>query len=155
MNNRSILQNVYLFKTLGGADMDALAEIVSAEVFAPTDEVFSQNDKATALYLIKHGSVEIKQQSKSGDVIKIATLGTGSHFGEMSFLDGAPRSATAACMERSEILVVPYEKLNELVKSRPEFAAKFYREMAAFLAGRLRITTSDLNFAREKNLSHF
>jgi hypothetical protein len=34
-------------------------------------------------------------------------------------------------------------------------ALAFYRELSHFLAGRLRMTTNDLNFAREKNLHHF
>ena len=36
-----------------------------------------------------------------------------------------------------------------------ERAVKFYRSLALFLCGRLRLTTTDLSFAREKNLRHF
>jgi CRP-like cAMP-binding protein len=155
MNHREILKNVYLFKNISQADLEALAEISSVENFAPNDEVFSQDDKALALYLVKHGSVKIVQKTKSGDLVSVANLGVGAHFGEMAFLDGATRSATATAAEKSEIVVIPYDKLLALVKARSEFAVKVYREMAIFLAGRLRVTTSDLSFSREKNLSHF
>jgi CRP-like cAMP-binding protein len=144
-----------LFKSISPADLEALAEISSVETFAPNDEVFTQGDKAFALYLVKHGSVKIVQKTKSGDLIQVANLGVGAHFGEMAFLDGATRSATATAVEKSEIVVLPFDRLSQLVKERPEFAVKVYREMAIFLAGRLRVTTSDLSFSREKNLSHF
>lgn len=155
MITRNIFQNVYLFKTLSNADLDLLASISSMEAFAPNDEIFSQGDKASALYLVKHGSVKIVQRTKSGDLIQVATLGIGSHFGEMALLDGATRSASALATEKSEIVVVPYDKLNEVIRKSPEFAANIYKEMAHFLAGRLRLTTNDLSFSREKNLSHF
>jgi CRP-like cAMP-binding protein len=87
--------------------------------------------------------------------MEIAMLGTGSHFGEMSFIDGEPRSASAVAVEKTELIVLNYEKLKRCLEARPEAAVKMYRELAHFLAGRLRLTTNDLSYAREKNLSHF
>jgi CRP/FNR family cyclic AMP-dependent transcriptional regulator len=155
MNHREVLKNVYLFKNISPADLEALAGISSVENFAPNDEIFNQGDKAMALYLVKHGSVKIAQKTKGGDKVTVANLGVGAHFGEMAFLDGAPRSASAQAAEKSEIVVIPYDKLAQLVKERATFAVTVYKEMANFLAGRLRVTTSDLSFSREKNLSHF
>ena len=85
----------------------------------------------------------------------MAALGTGSHFGEMAFIDGESRSASATALERTELIIVPYEKLKELANSEVHLSEKFHRELALFLCGRLRVTTSDLTFSREKNLSHF
>lgn len=135
--------------------MDLISEAASIKTFAPPDKIFSQGDKATGLYVIKHGSVRIFQKSSMGDEIEIATLGTGSHFGEMGFVDGEPRSASAVPAEKSEIIVFDYNRLSEALNQHPKVAVKFYQELAHFLCGRLRITTNDLSFAREKNLSHF
>ena len=110
---------------------------------------------AEGLYVIKFGSVRIIQDSESGEKIDIAVLGVGSHFGEMPFIDGEPRSASAVCIERSEIVEIDYEKLSEAINEDIYIAAKFYKDLSHFLTGRLRITTSDLSYAREKNLSHF
>lgn len=155
MSNKNLLQNIYLFKQMSGEELEIISQAVDMEKFAPNDEVFSQGDKATALYVIKYGSVRIHQKSSAGDQIEVATLGTGSHFGEMGFVDGESRSAAATVIEKSEILVFSYSKLHEVMSKYPLVAVKFYRELAHFLCGRLRITTNDLSFAREKNLSHF
>jgi CRP-like cAMP-binding protein len=155
MANKNLLQNIYLFKLMSGEELEVISEAAEVETFGGTDEIFTQGDKALALYVIKYGSVRIHQRSSSGDNIEVATLGTGSHFGEMGFVDGEPRSASATAIEKSDIIVFNYGKLQKVLERHPTIAVKFYKELAHFLCGRLRITTNDLSFAREKNLSHF
>ena len=153
--SRSPLQNVYLFKTLTAEEMNAVSEIAANKTFQKGDSVFLRGEPATAMYFIQFGSVKIQQTTKSGDNLDVATLGTGSHFGEMPFVDNEVRSATAVTAESCEMIVIPFEKLNFLLSKNTAIATKLYREMAKFMCGRLRATTNDLGFAREKNLSHF
>jgi len=155
MSNRTLLQNIYLFKSLTPAELDAVSAISQTQPFGMGDTIFLRGDAATALYLISLGTIKIQQGTKSGDEINLATLSAGSHFGEMAFVDGAPRSATASAADRGELVVIPYDKLKGLLEKTPAIAVKFYRELSLFLCGRLRVTTSDLNFAKEKNVSHF
>lgn len=153
--SRTLLQNVYLFKTLTPDELGAVSEISKSQTFSAGDSIFLRGEPATAMYLIKFGSIKISQTTKSGDNLNVATLGTGSHFGEMPFVDGEARSATASASEQCELVLVPYDRLKQLLEKHPAMATKFYRELSHFLCGRLRATTSDLGFAREKNLSHF
>lgn len=151
----ALLQNVYLFKGMDPKEIAAVSEIGKVQSFQAGDTVFIKGEAATALYLIKFGSVTIQQTTKAGDNLVVSTLGTGSHFGEMPFIDGQPRSATASAAEATELVAIPYDKLKMFLNQNKEAATKFYKELSAFLCGRLRATTTDLNFAREKNLSHF
>jgi len=155
MAQKNLLHNVYLFKGLNSDQMELVNEAGNMVAYAPGDEIFSQADPAKALYVIKYGSVKIHQKSSNEEKIEVATLGTGSHFGEMAFVDDEPRSASATAIEKSEIVVMDYERLRSVLKEHPFIAVHFYRELCHFLCGRLRITTNDLSFAREKNLSHF
>lgn len=150
-----MLQNLYLFKGLGEDQMQKIDSIANLETFVPGDDIFGQGDPATALYMIQFGSVRILQKTAGGDSIEVASLGTGSHFGEMAFLDGEPRSASATPIEKSDIVVLDYAKLDEVLSDDFSIAVHFYKQLAHFLAGRLRITTNDLSFARSQNLSHF
>lgn len=150
-----LLQNVYLFKDMSPAELDKIKSTVKESSYAPGDEIFSQGDEAHSLYVIKFGSVRIQQKSTSGDHIDVATLGTGSHFGEMAFVDGERRSATVTAMERTEILAMDFNDFKKVLDANPAIAVKLYRAFSLFLCGRLRITTNDLSFAREKNLRHF
>jgi CRP-like cAMP-binding protein len=151
----ALLQNVYLFKGMDSKEIAAVGEIGAIQSFHGGDTIFIKGEAATALYLIKFGSVKIQQTTKSGDSLVVSTLGTGSHFGEMGFVDGASRSATAVAAEATELITIPYDKLKMFLSQNKDASVKFYKELSHFLCGRLRATTTDLNFAREKNLSHF
>ena len=72
----------------------------------------------------------------------------------MAYVDNEPRSASATTVGKAEIIVIPYEKLDAISKATA-MAVEFYKELAHFMCGRLRVTTTDLSFAREKNLTHF
>ena len=149
-----LLQNVYLFKDLTAKELELLNELAQVETFNPGDEIFSEGDKAVSLYIIKYGSVRIRRSGKD-DSVDVAQLATGSHFGEMAFVDGEARSATVVAIERSEIIKIDFDRLRTLFESQPVIAVKFFRSLANFLCGRLRVTTMDLSFAREKNIRHF
>lgn len=153
--SRSLLQNIYMFKSLTGQEIDAISRLAESKGFNVGETIFLKGEPAKAMYFIKNGTVRIQQSVKSGDNVTVATLSAGSHFGEMAFIDGEPRSATAEATEPVEVVALPYDKLADYMDENPLVAAKFYRELAWFLCGRLRVTTSDLNFVREKNLTHF
>lgn len=153
--NHELLKNIYLFKEMNGDEHKKIAELAQLDTWQRGDEVFTQEEAAKALYVIKYGSVRIFQKGSSGDKIEVAILGTGSHFGEMAFIDGEKRSATAEVMEKSEIFRIDYDKLNTFLKSSPQTAVTFYKALSHFLCGRLRVTTTDLSFSREMNLRHF
>ncbi len=150
----SLLKNVYLFKSLAGDELKMIDAIAETQSINRGDTIFIKGEPARAMYFIKFGSVRIQQSTTKGDEVEVALLGTGSHFGEMAFVDGEVRSATASSAEACELVVIPYDKLTALLDKNPAIAVKLYREMAQFMCGRLRATTNDLNFAREKNLSH-
>ncbi|HVK60516.1 MAG TPA: cyclic nucleotide-binding domain-containing protein [Bdellovibrionales bacterium] len=154
MSSSNLLQNVYLFKELTPKELETVAAIAQTTGYNPGDEVFSAGDEARSLYVIKHGSVKIQHSGKN-ESINVATLGTGSHFGEMAFVDGEKRSATVSVIEKGELVSLDFQDLRRTLDANPAIAVKVYRSLAHFLCGRLRITTTDLSFAREKNMRHF
>jgi CRP/FNR family cyclic AMP-dependent transcriptional regulator len=149
-----LLKNIYLFKDLKANEVEQIAALVKTETLAPRDEVFAEGDKAASLFIIKYGSVQIKRSGQN-DGVEVARLATGAHFGEMSFVDGESRSATATTLEKTEILKIDFAELTAFFEKNPGIAVKFYRSLSLFLCGRLRMTTMDLSFAREKNIRHF
>lgn len=155
MGHQNLLQNIYLFKSFSEEQLGKVNAIAEMITYQPGDEVFAEKSIATAVYVIRFGSVRIIQKSEAGENVEIAVLGIGSHFGEMPFVDSEPRSASAVCIERAEIIALQYKSLEALLSTDVNISAKFYKNLSHFLTGRLRITTQDLSFAREKNLSHF
>ena len=153
MISDSLLQGVYLFADLSADERASMAKIAEEMSLAAGFPIFSAGDPATALYLIKDGSVRLTLTSSGGKSIDVATLGSGSHFGEMALIDGAKRSATAVTLEPTSLFRFDYAKITTLLDRSPAIAAKFYRALSRFLSNRLRQTTTDMVFRLESYLA--
>ena len=155
MINDALLKSVYLFADLDGRQRADFAAMADAVTLPAEYRIFGAGDPATALYLIQDGTVRITTTSPGGQLIDVATLGSGSHFGEMALIDKAPRSATAQTLEPTSLFRFDYDRIRALLDRSPPIASIFYHALAHFLSNRLRQTTTDLTFAREKNLRYF
>ena len=110
-----ILRQCALFEH---ADVDALAEVAGRlrrRHFRRNEVIFHQGDPGDSLHVVNSGAVKIVLPSPEGMEAIIATLRPGDFFGELSLLDGAPRSATAVTLEASETLALPRDAFRELL----------------------------------------
>ena len=107
------------------------------------EELFRENDPGDALFIVQSGRVDIFKNIR-GDVDRsLASFGPGDVIGEMSFIDGGRRSATARTTEASHFLALSRESFAKVQRERPDVAAAFFRNMAGIVASRLR-TTNEL-----------
>ena len=155
MHDEALLRGVYLFADLTSEGLAQFAKVAEPKNLPAGYCIFRAGDPATALYLIKNGSVRISVDTPGGDAVEVATLATGSHFGEMALIDGMKRSATAETLEPTAVLSFDYEKIQALLTKSPATASRVYRAFARFLSNRLRQTTTDMSYARGKNFRHF
>lgn len=146
----SFLKNIYLFKDLSASELKSIEAIANEKTYAAGQDIFFTGDKAESMFVIKIGTVSVRSNDN-----KIATIATGSHFGEMPFLDGEKRSASVVAEEQTVLYEISYDKLKSLMEADQKMAAKVFRSMAVFLCGRLRGALTDLNFAREHAFKHF
>lgn len=93
-----------------------------------------RGDPAGALYIILSGQVKVHTATASGDEVILDILGPGDFFGEMSLLDGLPRSADVSALEPCELALLDGEALRETIEARPLVALALLR----FLSVRLR-----------------
>jgi CRP/FNR family transcriptional regulator len=80
--------------------------------------LFRENDAGEEMFFIRAGKIRISKAL--GDKEKtLAVLRQGDFFGEMSAIDGSPRSATATALEESQILVIDRSDLKGKIKENP------------------------------------
>jgi CRP-like cAMP-binding protein len=103
--------------------------------FEPEQRIFTQDDEGDAMYVVRSGKVAIMS---AGAVLE--TIGPNGIFGEMSLIDGSPRSATAIAREPTELAVVDERAFFYLVERNPAFALDLLRR----LTKRLRRMTESL-----------
>jgi CRP/FNR family cyclic AMP-dependent transcriptional regulator len=108
------------------------------EVCKAGDIIFKEGTHGVAVYVLKSGKVEISKAVENKKVV-LDLLGPGDIFGEMSFLDNAPRSATAIALEETVVELIDKDFLDREFNQ----IASDFRGIVIALVRRLRKTTRD------------
>jgi CRP/FNR family cyclic AMP-dependent transcriptional regulator len=128
MHLASLLRQIPLFESMEDADLVLLGKKLTHETFAEGDVIFAQGDEGDAMYLIEEGAVDIVAGTGTQRVT-LASLFSGQYFGELSLLDGAPRSAMARASRATSLLALERDAFVDFVKRRPEAALSIMHEI--------------------------
>jgi CRP-like cAMP-binding protein len=134
MGTIAALTGSELFSSL---DQDAFARVAlvaSTDRLERNDTLFNEGDEARDMFVVLSGRIAIAKRSGDGRESLVALMEAGELFGEMPLFDGAPRSASARALERSEVARVPFEAVRDELEARPGLLW----EVAALFATRLR-----------------
>ena len=101
MSKLTLLRKAPLFSRLSDDELEVLAAYLQMRTFPKGMILFHEGSLGQNLYLIDSGKVRIFFLSQSGQEITLDVYGSGECFGELSMLDGLPRSAGAMAMEFS------------------------------------------------------
>jgi CRP-like cAMP-binding protein len=112
----------------------ALVRAGSVRKFPAHTALFHSGDPSTHVVLLLDGWVKVSANSRNGYEALLAIRGPGDLLGELSALDGKPRSATVLTLVPVEASVLPADRFLELLHSRPRLAIT----LLGYLAGRLR-----------------
>jgi CRP/FNR family cyclic AMP-dependent transcriptional regulator len=137
MSRIDMLRKVPIFTSLSDQELDVLADSLGKRTFAKGMIIFHKDSPGRSLYIIESGKVRIFILSESGQEISVRIYGCGDVFGELSMLDGLPRSAGAVAMEKTEVLTLHRDDFLALLERLPRMASG----IIATLSGRVRYTT--------------
>ena len=144
-----MLAEVPFFTLLDAQERAALAERLDI-VKAPVGQVlFQRGDPGDSMYVVKSGRVEMSVKNDTGDKLLLETARAGDFFGEVSLLDGGPRTATAEVMEDLEALVIDRGDLDEFFRISPAAAL----DLLTATGKRLRETTRLLRSSASRNVN--
>jgi CRP/FNR family transcriptional regulator, cyclic AMP receptor protein len=96
------------------------------------DVLFHQGDDAGAVLVLLEGHVKAAMMNDGREVI-LAFPGPGELLGELSAVDGEPRSGTVRAVADVEALVVPGSAFRAFLEHRPRIALVLLRSVAARL----------------------
>lgn len=105
------LANVPLFQGMTDDARHAIAELAEETQFDGGATVTREGDGGDAFYVVVDGRLDI---SRNGMTLR--ELGPGEFLGEISLLDGRPRTATATAVGPVKALVIRREQFLELME---------------------------------------
>jgi len=118
-------------------DASALLGLGRSRRYPARSAVFFQGDDAHEVLIIRSGQVKVTVCGADGRDVVLDVLGPGELLGELSAIDGAPRSAAAAALGAVELVAVDLAAFNGFVDDHHAVAVALLRSVA----GRLRDTT--------------
>ena len=138
-----MLEKTPLSKEFSWRELEELSKYMSAEAFLKNTAIFEEGDKKAFMCVIFKGKVNILKESGNENKL-ITSIGAGRIFGEMSVIDGSPRSATAKASEDTILMVLTKQEFNRILDEKPRMGAKILQKIAATMSQRLRETTGVL-----------
>ena len=129
----AILHRIPLFMSLHTRELERIASKL-VEYRCPRDGVIlMEADTGSSLFIITSGRVKITRTSGAGGEVILAILRSGDFFGEISLLDGQPRTANVTAISDTEMLVLRREDFLELLDHHPNIAVGIMKVLASRL----------------------
>ncbi|MGH7325994.1 MAG: cyclic nucleotide-binding domain-containing protein [Candidatus Rokuibacteriota bacterium] len=107
---------------------------IQREHYEPGQTVFREGDRGDWLYVVVDGEVEIIQKFPDQREVVLRRLGPGECFGEIALVSERPRTATARCLTRANVLAVDRDAFNALFATLPPLRG-FFQQLIAERVG--------------------
>lgn len=127
-----LLAKAGLFADVDADGMERIAAVAVQVDFPANHVIARQGDIGTGFFVVVEGAVRVVRDGET-----VATIGPGDFFGELSVLDGRPRTASVIADGPTTCLALPTWDFEAVLRDEPSVAIAILRE----LAGRLRDLT--------------
>ena len=143
------LRSIPLFANVSDEDLEAVASLLIERRIPKNKTIVEEGLPGDYMYVVREGRVKVTKLSGDGREKILEMLDQGSFFGELSLLDGAPRSASVKSLTDTRILALSRNDFLKLLRGSPDLAMAVIQ----VLTGRLRQMddqASSLSFQRVK-----
>ncbi|HSM84652.1 MAG TPA: DUF1003 domain-containing protein [Candidatus Limnocylindrales bacterium] len=147
--NVSMIGEVPIFELLDEEEREALSQMLDCREYNAGQTIFEYGDPGGEILILRSGRVELFVESSGGEKIILAENEHGDVLGELSFLDGGPRTATAIAREDTQVLTMNRERLLEFIDKHPHAAM----DLLTVVGRRLRITDDLLRTRVSRNVN--
>ena len=150
----SIFSQIELFEELTVDEVRELVRGCEVVHYSAGQTLFEQDDESDALFIVGHGELEVVGSSTMGEKVVLAVLGPGTVVGEMSLIEGGPRSATVEAVSECQIFRLDHATFDEMRRRRRPAAYKVILGLAATVGQRRRETDARIQQVFENPADH-
>gem|GEM_PF-40270 len=114
--------------------------LAKPKIYEQNQIIYQQGDKASHVYYLKTGRVQIFIGSVNGAEKTLAVFSKGSLFGKSAFFDQLPRSSGAKALTKTEIICVDQMMMMDIISRHPQLAL----DMLGYLAKTIRLFANQI-----------
>ena len=129
----AFLRNVALFRGLSAEETEAVAKSTTSRRFGRGSAIILAEQQGDAFFIIQKGRVKVSVSREGGREVILSLLGVGQVFGELSLLDGKPRSADVTATEATELIMLRRPDFLRLITEKPSIVIGLLTELASRL----------------------
>lgn len=139
-----MIAETQLFADLEWKDVQGLAGYVQCYRVDAGAVVFNEGDAGTFMCLLVKGQVEVLKRDQDDNPHRMVVVTKGKTVGEMSIVDGEPRSATCVAMQESVLLLLTKDNFARIIHDKPGLAVQILAKLAKLMSQRLRGVSGQL-----------
>ncbi|MEW6431385.1 MAG: cyclic nucleotide-binding domain-containing protein [Myxococcota bacterium] len=125
----SALKAMPLLADLPHAEVERLASRAKVEHYVIGEELIKEGTSGSMAYFVVSGTCDVRRK-RGSQQRRVATLGPGDFFGELSIVDPAPRTATVTAAEDVTVLVLSGYDFNAALKANKSMALHLVKTLA-------------------------
>lgn len=144
-----MIAEVPIFALMDDAERQALAQMMECREFKAGSALFEYGDPGGEIFILRSGDVEVFVENQDGEKIVLAENERGDVVGELSFLDGGARTATAFAREETQTLSMHRDRLMSFIEEHPHAAI----DLLTVVGRRLRATDELLRTHVSRNVN--
>lgn len=126
------------------SDILILARYCTAYQAKKGQIIFYEGANADYMGLIIRGTIRISKTGTNNQVKPLVTLKASQTFGELSLVDGSPRSGLAEAIEDTSFVITSKRQLLKMSEEEPKLAFRILWKIAEIMSNRLRHTSIKL-----------
>lgn len=134
------IRGSYLAQGFSERQFLAVTSIAQELTFLDGENILQQFDHNRDLFILVEGHAQIL--TMIGDAIGI--IREGMPIGEISFLDGKPRSVSVVSVGQSLVARLPHDEMKALLEADPSIERMFLRNISSVLCARLRSANNNI-----------
>lgn len=135
---------------LSDEEQAALLACGQSRTWQPGAFLAMQGSPPSSMYVIQRGWVKITTTNYRGEGAPLAARGPGEIVGELAPISGLPRTATIQAIDEVTALVIPGNRLRDVLRQRPRISEELLRTAAIRLqqSDRLRLESGGPDFTQ-------
>ncbi len=103
--------------------------------FSRDEQIIDRDSDTGDVFFVVRGKVRVVNYSYSGREVSYDDLGAGAVFGELSAIDGAPRSANVVALKNTTVAAMSPEQFHQSLADNPDFALGIMARLVEIIRG--------------------